>query len=145
MVAVRMSVTSGMLRSSAFWQSSSTLITPPDKASRRLFETRSSRKSGTRLSASIKELRPPASRRRDQLRRPDRAISAAPCGLAITPTPAGMAGSGGERFCRLQDAGTAHTSGALARRRRCQAQRKSERWTKIDIAQLQLEQAYHLN
>jgi hypothetical protein len=29
--------------------------------------------------------------------------------------------------------------------RRCQAQRKSERWTKINIAQLQLEQAYHLN
>src|SRR6266480_1250580 len=72
MVAVRMSVTSGMLRSSAIWQSGSTLITPPDKASRRLFETRSSRKSGTRLSVSIKESRPPASRRRDHLRRLDR-------------------------------------------------------------------------
>jgi hypothetical protein len=62
----------GMLRSSAIWQSGSTLITPPDKASRRLFETRSSRKSGTRLSVSIKESRPPASRRRDHLRRLDR-------------------------------------------------------------------------
>src|SRR5208337_4343310 len=83
MVAVRMSVTSGMLRSSAFWQSSSTLITPPDKASRRLFETRSSRKSGTRLTASINEARPPASRRRDHPRRPDRAISAPPRGKYI--------------------------------------------------------------
>src|SRR5258707_15871000 len=72
MVAVRMSVTSGMLRSSAIWQSGSTLITPPDKASRRLFGTRSSRKSGMRLTASIGESRPPASRRRDHLRRPDR-------------------------------------------------------------------------
>src|SRR5439155_9458507 len=64
MVAVRMSVTLGMLRSSAIWQSGSTLIMPLDKASRRLFETRSSRKSGTRLNASIEEFRPPASRRR---------------------------------------------------------------------------------
>ncbi len=63
----------GMLRSSAIWQSGSTLITRPDKASRRLFETRSSRKSGTRLTASIKDSRPPAPRRRDHLRRPDRA------------------------------------------------------------------------
>src|SRR6516165_10695649 len=70
---VRMSVTSGMPRSSAIWQSGSILITPPDRASRRLFETRSSRKSGTRLTASIKESRP-AARQRDQLRRPDRAI-----------------------------------------------------------------------
>src|SRR5262249_16371543 len=72
MVAVRMSVTSGMLRSSAIWQSGSTLISPQEKASRRSFETRSSRKSGTRLTASIKESRPPASRRRDHLARPDR-------------------------------------------------------------------------
>jgi hypothetical protein len=78
MVAVRMSVTSGILRSSAIWQSGSTLITPPDKASRRLFETRSSRKSGARLTASIKGSRPPASRRCDRLRRPDRAVSAGP-------------------------------------------------------------------
>src|SRR5215471_4382905 len=63
-----------MPRSSVIWQSGSTLITPPDRASRRLFETRSSKKSGTRLIASIKESRPPAARRRDQLRRPDRAI-----------------------------------------------------------------------
>src|SRR5215472_6109559 len=78
---VRMSVTSGMRRSSAIWQSGSTPITPPDRASRSLFETRSSKKSGTRLIASIKESRPPAARRRDQLRRPDRAIcrSARPC------------------------------------------------------------------
>jgi len=54
-----MSVTLGMLRSSAIWQSGSTRITPPEKASRRLFETRSSRKSGTRLNASIEEFRPP--------------------------------------------------------------------------------------
>src|SRR5262249_51248351 len=76
-----MSVTSGMPRSSVIWQSGSTLITPPDRASRRLFETRSSKKSGTRLIASIKESRPPAARRRDQLRRPDRAIRrfARPC------------------------------------------------------------------
>src|SRR5262245_45488330 len=76
-----MSVTSGMPRSSVIWQSGSTLIAPPDRASRRLFETRSSKKSGTRLIASIKESRPPAARRRDQLRRPDRAIrrSARPC------------------------------------------------------------------
>src|SRR5215831_1385530 len=72
--ALRMSVTSGMPRSSVIWQSGSTLIAPPDRASRRLFETRSSKKSGTRLIASIKESRPPAARRRDQLRRPDRAI-----------------------------------------------------------------------
>jgi hypothetical protein len=71
---VRMLVTSGMPRSSAIWQSGSTLITPPERASRRLFETRSSRKSGTRLTASIKESRQPVARRRDQLRRPDRAI-----------------------------------------------------------------------
>jgi len=77
MVAVRMSVTSGMLRSSAIWQSGSTLITPQDKASRRFLETRSSRKSGTRLTASIKESRPPASRQRDHLGRPDRAKSLA--------------------------------------------------------------------
>ena len=77
---VRMSVTSGMPRSSAIWQSGSILITPPDRVSRRLFETRSSKKSGTRLIASIKESRP-AARRRDQLRRPDEAIrrSARPC------------------------------------------------------------------
>ena len=62
LIAARMSVTSGMLRSSAIWQSGSILITPVDKASRRLSETRSSRKSGTRLSASIKEFRPPALR-----------------------------------------------------------------------------------
>src|SRR5262245_50612051 len=67
----RMSVTSGMLRSSAIWQSGSILIMPLDKASRRLSETRSSRKSGTRLSASMKESRPPASRREDDLQRPD--------------------------------------------------------------------------
>src|SRR5262249_1125143 len=80
-VALRMSVTSGMPRSSVIWQSGSTLIAPPDRASRRLFETRSSKKSGTRLIASIKESRPPAARRRDQLRPPDRAIrrSARPC------------------------------------------------------------------
>ena len=71
LIAARMSVTSGMLRSSAIWQSGSILITPLDKASRRLSETRSSRKSGTRLSASIKEFRPPASRREDHLQRPD--------------------------------------------------------------------------
>src|SRR3989442_9270520 len=47
MIAVKISVTSGTLRSSAIWQSGSTLITPPGKASRRSFETRSSRKSGT--------------------------------------------------------------------------------------------------
>ena len=35
----------------AIWQSGSTLITPLGKASRKLFETRSSKKSGTRLSA----------------------------------------------------------------------------------------------
>src|SRR5215470_19467910 len=42
---------------------------------------RSSKKSGTRLIASIKESRPPAARRRDQLRRPDRTIlcPARPC------------------------------------------------------------------
>src|SRR5215475_7392142 len=72
MVAVRMSVTSDMLRSSAIWQSVSTLISPQEKASRRSFETRFSRKSGTRLTASIKESRPPASRQRDHLGRPDR-------------------------------------------------------------------------
>src|SRR5499433_898391 len=72
MVAVRMSVTSDMLRSSAIWQSGSTLISPQEKASRRSFETRFSRKSGTRLTASIKQSRLPAARRRDQLRRLDR-------------------------------------------------------------------------
>jgi len=41
-------------------------------ASRRLFETRSSRKSGARLTASIKESRPPAPRRGNHLRRLDR-------------------------------------------------------------------------
>jgi hypothetical protein len=46
----------------------STRTTPPETASRRSFATSSSRKSGTRSSASIKEA--PASR--DQLRRPDR-------------------------------------------------------------------------
>jgi hypothetical protein len=61
-----------MLRSSAIWQSSSTLIAPPDKASRRLSETRSSSKSGARLTASIKESRPPAPRRGNHLRRLDR-------------------------------------------------------------------------
>src|SRR6516164_80952 len=66
------SVTSDMLRSSAIWQSVSTLISPQEKASRRSFETRFSRKSGTRLTASIKESRPPASRQRDHLGRPDR-------------------------------------------------------------------------
>src|SRR6266550_2937477 len=50
---------------------------PRGKASRKLFETRSSKKSGTRLSASIKEFRQPASRRRNHPRRPDQAISAA--------------------------------------------------------------------
>ena len=60
-----------------FRQSSSTLITPPDKASRRLFETRSSRKSGMKLAASIKDSRPPISRRRGHLRRLDQ-VSAAP-------------------------------------------------------------------
>src|SRR5437660_121071 len=74
MVALTKSVTSGMLRSSAIWQSGSTLITPLDKASRRLFETRFSRKSGTRLSDSIKEFRASASRRRNHLRRPDQAL-----------------------------------------------------------------------
>src|SRR6266699_5283125 len=69
MVVVRMSATSGMLRSSAIWQNGSTLITPPDKASKRLFETRFSRKSGARLSASIRASRPPAPRRGDHLRR----------------------------------------------------------------------------
>src|SRR5262249_13807572 len=63
--------TSGMLRSSAIWQSGSTLISPQEKASRRSFETRFSRKSGTRLTASIKESRPPASRQGDHLGRPD--------------------------------------------------------------------------
>src|SRR6266516_6334166 len=72
MLTVRTSATSGMLRSSAIWQSGSTLITPPDKASRKLFETSSSRKSGTRLIASIKESRLPAPRRRDHLRQLDR-------------------------------------------------------------------------
>src|SRR4029450_2987754 len=66
-----MSATSGMLRSSAFWRSSSTRTTPPEKASRRSFATSSSRKSGTRSSASMKEA--PASR--DQLQRPDRVIA----------------------------------------------------------------------
>jgi hypothetical protein len=70
--ADRQSATSGMLRSSAIWQNGSTLITPPDKASRKLFETSSSGKSGTRLIASIKESRPPAPRRRHHLRRLDR-------------------------------------------------------------------------
>jgi hypothetical protein len=56
--------------------SSSILITPLDKASRRLSETRSLRKSGTRLSASIKECLPPAPGRRNHPRGPDRAISA---------------------------------------------------------------------
>jgi hypothetical protein len=50
----------------AIWQSSFSLIAPPDKASRRLFETTSSRKSGTRLAASIK-----GSPQRDHLREPD--------------------------------------------------------------------------
>jgi hypothetical protein len=50
-----------------------TLITRLGKASRRLSETRFSRKSGTRLSASIKESRAPASRRRNHLRRPNQA------------------------------------------------------------------------
>jgi hypothetical protein len=44
----------------------------PDKASRRLSETRSSSKSGARLTASIKESRPPAPRRGNHLRRLDR-------------------------------------------------------------------------
>src|SRR5260370_19527098 len=74
MMAVRRSLTSGMLRSSAIWQSGFTLITPPEKASRRLFETRFSRKSGSRLTASIKESRPPVSRPRDHLRRLERQI-----------------------------------------------------------------------
>src|SRR5262249_59685978 len=52
MVIVRMSVTSSMFRSSAIWQNGSTLITHPDKASKRLFETRSSRNPGARLSGS---------------------------------------------------------------------------------------------
>ena len=56
---------------SAIWQSGSTLITPLGKASKRLSETRFSRKSGTRLSASIKGSRLPASRPCDHLRRPD--------------------------------------------------------------------------
>src|SRR5262249_16176684 len=68
-------VTSGTLRSSAIWQSGSTLITPPEKGSRRSFEMRSSRKSGTRLTASTKESRAPASRRRDHFREPDRQAS----------------------------------------------------------------------
>jgi len=63
-----------ILRSSAIWQSGSTRITALDKELRRWSETRSSRKSGTRLSASIKEFRPLAWRRRDHLRRPDHAI-----------------------------------------------------------------------
>src|SRR5262245_43212102 len=66
MVAVRMPPNSDMLRSGAIWQSSSTLIAPPDEASRKLFETTSSRKSGTRLAASIKD-----SPQRDHLRQPD--------------------------------------------------------------------------
>src|SRR5262249_22013646 len=72
MVVVRMSATSGMVRSSAIWQNGSTLITPPDKASKRLFETSSSKKSGARLSASITASRPPAPRRGEHLRRLDR-------------------------------------------------------------------------
>src|SRR5262249_17935681 len=68
MVAVGMSATAGMLRLSAIWQSGSIPITAPDKASRRLFETRSSRKSGTKLTVSIKESR-------DRLRRLDRHLS----------------------------------------------------------------------
>src|SRR5262249_39524745 len=60
-----------MFRSSAIWQNGSTLITHPDKASKRRFETRSSRKSGARLSGSIKESRSPALRRDDHLRRPE--------------------------------------------------------------------------
>src|SRR5262245_50145884 len=72
MVAVRMSVTSGMLRSSATWQSSSTLIMPPDKASRSLFETRYLSKSGARLNALIEESRRPAPRRGNHHRRLDR-------------------------------------------------------------------------
>src|SRR5262245_13449631 len=75
MVPLRTLVTSDILRSSAIWQSGSTRITAPDKELRRLSETSSSRKSGTRLSASIKEFRPLASRLRDHLRRRDRAIS----------------------------------------------------------------------
>src|SRR5262245_3471210 len=66
MVAVRMSPNSDMVRSSAIWRSGSTRIAPRDAASRRLFETTSSRKSGTRLAASIKD-----SRQRDHLRQPD--------------------------------------------------------------------------
>src|SRR6266478_5070875 len=50
----------------------STRITPPDKASRRLSEARSSRKSGTRLTVSMKESRRPASGASDHLRRLDR-------------------------------------------------------------------------
>src|SRR6266436_7732116 len=60
-----------MLRSSAFWRSASTPITPPDKASRRSFATRSSRKSGARSSASITQARARALRRRDPPRRRD--------------------------------------------------------------------------
>src|SRR6266566_4403636 len=44
------------------------------KASKRLFETRFSRKSGARSSASIKVSRPPAPRRGDHLRRLDSAV-----------------------------------------------------------------------
>src|SRR5262245_55980373 len=69
-----MSATSGMVRSSAIWQNGSTLITPPDKASKRLFETRSSKKSGARLSSSITASRPPAPRWGEHLRRLDSAV-----------------------------------------------------------------------
>src|SRR5258707_15830264 len=110
MVAVRMSVTSGMLRSSAIWQSGSTLITPPDKASRRLFETRSSRKSGTRLTASIGESRPPASRRRDHLRRPDRQTQRSADGVPSLAAWANTVGLGLVEVLVEPDAGARNLS-----------------------------------
>src|SRR5262249_37756053 len=55
--------------SSAIWQSNSILITPPEGASRRLFEMKSLRKFGARLSASIADFRPPVSRRNNHRRR----------------------------------------------------------------------------
>src|SRR5262245_28049040 len=70
MVPLKTQPNSDILRLSAIWQSGFIPITRPEKASRRLFETRSSRKSGTRLIVSIR-----GARRRDHLQRPDRQAS----------------------------------------------------------------------
>jgi hypothetical protein len=65
------------VRSSAFWRSASTPITPARKGSRRSSATRSSRKFGARSSASIRQARRRAPRRRAHPPQRDRTLAAA--------------------------------------------------------------------